>query len=85
MAKAQIVDNILLSDVKTGQYIKIDGKLYTVVKRNQYNYSIIPINIKESKTYNIEASDYKDLNIQAVFDGKTGNTLLYKEVKDATN
>lgn len=78
---------IHLTDVKSGDYCSIDGKLYTVIKRNKYKYSIIPINIKEAKHYNIEASDYEDLNIEFVYDGKSGDRIIekVKEDKNATN
>lgn len=79
MAKREIkyVDKIHLSDVKIGQFIDVKDKgIYVVVKRNKYTYSIIPIDLKHSETYNIEASDYEELPIKQIYDAKNGDTLV---------
>lgn len=79
MAKIEIkcVDKIHLSDVKIGQFIDIINKgIYVVVKRDKFRYTIIPIDLRHSETYNIEASDYEELPIKQIFDAKTGNTLI---------
>lgn len=52
MTKMERVKNISLSEVKHGQFIKLeDGNCYCVVKRGQ-DYKLIPIVLSKVKTVN---------------------------------
>ena len=70
-------DKITLNDVKSGHYIKSDGKYYLVFKRDKYRYFLVEFNPSKKITINIESVEFNDLDIEYIFDYK-GDQIMKK-------
>ena len=70
-------DKITLDDVKSGYYVRIDGKYYLVFKRDKYNYYLVVFNPSNPTRINTESVEFNNLNIEFVFDYK-GNQIMKK-------
>ena len=75
MMKCEVVDNINISDVKTGQFIQIDKKKYVVVLYRG-NYKLIPIALNEV------INNIDSMIITDVFNAKNGDCIKHKIEKE---
>ena len=76
-SKMLTVTSIAYSEVKKGDYVKIEGfeGFFTVVPHGQ-TIHLIPIDLKAVKRFNIY--DINKPNILDVYDGKNGDCKLHR-------